>query len=164
MFPTSQCGGCGPPPAAQASLAPIPLIRALIRRPGVIVKPWVMCVSVCLYVCVCLYVSCVCVCFYVCISLFLYVSVFVCVFVCLCVFISLMLCVFLCASFRVESVSVYVTVWLGCIRVRLRVFACVHMHMWQHHLEWLSEGDDYLSMFTNHLPTWDTGTQLSSPL
>lgn len=112
----------------------------------------------------CVYMCLRCVCFYVCISLFLYVSVFVCVFVCLCVFISLMLCVFLCASFWVESVSVYVTVWLGCIRVCLRVSACVHMHMWEHHLEWLSEGDAYLSMFISHLPTSDTGTQLSSPL
>ena len=108
MFLTSQCDECSPPPATQASLDPILLIRALIRRPGVIINPRVVCLSVCLHVCMCLFVSRVCVC--VCISLFLYVSDFVSVFVCLCVFISLMLCVLLCRSFWVESVSVCVTV------------------------------------------------------
>ena len=156
MFLTSQCGECSPPPAAQASLDPILLIRALIRRPGVIINPWVVCLSVCFYVCMCLFVSWVCVC------LCLHITVSLCVSICvpLCVYKSDAVCV----SMWVFLDGVCVCVCDCVAGVHSCVSACVHVHMWEPHLGWLSEGEAYLSIFICQLPTWDTGTQLSSPL
>ena len=115
-----------------------------------------ICVLACLHVSVC--VSGVCVCLHITVSLCVRVCVGICV----------PLCVYksdaVCASMWVFLGGVCVCVCDCVAGVHSCVSACVHVHMWEPHLGWLSEGEAYLSMFICQLPTWDTGTQLSSPL